>query len=111
MRATPVQHRTGPADRFGRVALNMTLPENYKSMSLLGQDAEVSVGGARYRALVDTRLAAFTEQLLKHGIPPEYTRAWYMADDEQLMAIRFTPFSARNQTPGPGAGSALELKR
>ena len=95
----------------GRIALNMTLPENYKSMSLLGRDAEVSLGGGRYRALVDTRLAAFTAQLLKHGIPPEYTRAWYMADDEQLMAIRFTPFSARNQTPGPGAGSALELKR
>jgi len=95
----------------GRIALNMTLPENYKSMSLLGRDGEVSFGGGVYRALVETRLAAFTEQLLRHGIPPEYTRAWYMADDEHLMAIRFTAYSARNQTPGPGAGSALELKR
>jgi hypothetical protein len=95
----------------GRVALNMTLPENYKSMSLLGRDAQVSFAGSAYRDLVDTRLAAFTEQLLRHGIPPEYTRAWYTADDEHLMAIRFTPSAARNQTPGPGAGSVLELKR
>jgi hypothetical protein len=94
----------------GRIALNMTLPENYKSMSLLGRDAEVRLGGGQYRALVETRMAAFTAQLLRHGIPPEYTRAWYMVDDDNLMAIRFTPFSARNQTPGPGAGSALELK-
>ena len=95
----------------GRVALNLTLPENYKSMSLLGRDAVVSFGGGAFRKLVDTRLATFTEQLLRHGIPPEYTRAWYMADDEHLMAIRFTPSAARNQTPGPGAGSLLELKR
>jgi hypothetical protein len=95
----------------GRVALNMTLPENYKSMSLLGRDAEVTAGGGRYRALVEARLAAFTAQLIKHGIPPEYTRAWYTASDEQLVAIRFTPFSARNQSPLPAAVNAQELRR
>jgi hypothetical protein len=26
------------------------------------------------------------------------------------VAIRFTPLLARNQTPGPGAGGAIELK-
>ncbi len=94
----------------GRVAVNFTLPENYKSMSLLGRDAVVSHGGSAYRALVDARHAAFREQLDRHGIPPAYTRAWYMAPDDDLVAIRFTPTSARNQTPGPAAGSALELK-
>lgn len=94
----------------GRIALNMTLPENYRSMSLLGRDAIVGHGGGAYRALVNLRLASFSEQLLRHGIPPEYTQAWYFAADEDLMAIRFTPTSARNQTPGPDAGSALELK-
>jgi len=94
----------------GNVALNMTLPENYKSMSLLGSDAEVSFAGAAFRPLVTARHAAFREQLNAYGFPPEYTGAWYTATDDQLMAIRFTPTSARNQTPGPGAGSTLALK-
>jgi hypothetical protein len=93
----------------GRVAMNVTLPENFKSMSLLGSDAVVSAGGAAFRALVTTRHAAFREQLNRYGFPPEYTNAWYAATDEQVMAIRFTPTSARSQTPGPGAGNTLEL--
>jgi hypothetical protein len=94
----------------GRVALNVTLPENFRSMSLLGSDAVVGVGGAAFRALVDMRHAAFQAQLTRYGFPPEYTSAWYAATDHQLVAIRFTPTSARNQTPGPGAGNPLELK-
>jgi hypothetical protein len=94
----------------GRIALNVTLPENFHSMSLLGRDAVVSAGGSAFRALVDARHAAFREQLERHGIPPAYTQAWYTAPDEDLVAIHFTPTSARNQTPGPAAGSALALK-
>ncbi len=94
----------------GRIALNLTLPENYKSISLLGRDAVVSHGGAAYRELVLDRYRKFQAQLDVHGIPPAYTEAWYVRPDDDLMAIRFTPFSARNQTPGPDAGSALALK-
>jgi hypothetical protein len=93
----------------GRIALNLTLPENYKSISLLGRDAVVSHGGAVFRELVLDRHHKFRAQLAVHGIPPSYTEAWYLRPDEDLVAIRFTPFSARNQTPGPDAGSALTL--
>ncbi|MES1265607.1 MAG: hypothetical protein ABUU24_08145 [Variovorax sp.] len=94
----------------GRVAVNFTLPETYKSFSLLGRDAEVSLGGGAYRELVRDRYEKFTAQLVAHGIPRSYTEAWYLRPDEDLMAIRFTPTSARNQTPGPEAGGALALK-
>lgn len=94
----------------GRVALNVTLPETYKSMSLLGRDAVVGAGGAPFRELVLDRYHKFRAQLALHGIPPSYTESWYLRPDEDLVAIRFTPFSARNQTPGPDAGSALALK-
>lgn len=94
----------------GRIALNVTLPETYQSMSLLGRDGIVSHGGAEFRALVNDRYLKFRAQLERFGIPPEYTDAWYLAPDEDLMAIRFTPVSARNQTPGPGAGSSLALQ-
>jgi hypothetical protein len=94
----------------GRIALNLTLPENYKSMSLLGRDAVVSHGGAEYRELVLDRFRRFRDQLIAHGVPPSYTEAWYLRPDDDLMAVRFTPFSARNQTPGPDAGSPLALR-
>jgi hypothetical protein len=94
----------------GRIALNVTLPETYQSMSLLGRDAIVSHGGAAFRELVDDRHRKFRAQLERHGIQNSYTDAWYLAPDEDLMAIRFTPVAARNQTPGPGAGSPLALQ-
>jgi hypothetical protein len=93
-----------------RVAVNFTLPETYKSISLLGRDAEVGPGGGGFRELVYDRFVKFRDQLAGHGIPPSYTESWYLRPDEDLMAIRFTPFSARNQTPGPDAGAALPLK-
>ena len=94
----------------GHIAVNLTLPENYRSVSFIGTDAVVRGSGAAWRPLVDERHAAFRAQLVRFGIPPEYTNAWYSADDERLVAIRFTPMVARNQTPGPGAGDAIELK-
>ena len=90
----------------GNIAVNVTLPENYRSISFIGNDAVVRGSGAAWRPLVDERQAAFCEQLKRYGIPPEYTDAWYSAPDEHLVAIRFTPMTARNQTPGPGAGDA-----
>ena len=94
-----------------RVAVNFTLPESYKSISLLGRDAEVFKVGGEYRALINDRYVKFRDQLNGHGIPASYTEAYYEPADDDLVAIRFTPFSARNQTPGPDAGAALELKR
>ncbi len=94
----------------GRIALNVTLPETYQSMSLLGRDAIVSHGGSAFRALVEDRYRKFRAQLQRHGIRESYTEAWYHPPDEDLMAIRFTPVAARNQTPGPGAGSPLALQ-
>ena len=93
----------------GRIAVNLTLPENYRSLSFIGDDAVVRGSGAAWRPLVDERHQAFSDQLLRFGIPPEYTNAWYSAPDEHLVAIRFTPTQARNQTPGPGAGNAVQL--
>lgn len=93
----------------GNIALNVTLPENYRSISFIGDDAVVRGSGSAWRPLVEERRGAFCDQLKRFGIPPEYTNAWYSAPDEDLVAIRFTPLTARNQTPGPGAGNPVKL--
>ena len=94
----------------GNIAVNITLPSNYRSISFVGNDAVVRGSGAAWRPLVTERHEAFREQLKRYCIPPDFTNAWYSASDAQLIAIRFTPTLARNQTPGPGAGSTIELK-
>jgi hypothetical protein len=92
-----------------RVSVNFTLPETCKSIGFLGRDAQVTPAGSGFRELVRDRYEKFSAQLRGHGIPDSYTQAWYLRPDEDLVAIRFTPFSARNQTPGPEAGAALAL--
>jgi hypothetical protein len=94
----------------GRVNVNLTLPSTYRSFNLAGHDATVSLGGARYRALVEARHQAFRLQLQPLGFLPEYTTVIYSVPDSDLMAIRFTPVNARNQTPGPGAGNPIGLE-
>ena len=94
----------------GNIALNLTLPANYRSLSFIGNDAIVRGSGAAWRPLVAARHEAFREQLSHYGFAPEYTNAWYSASDDELVAIRFTPMVARNQTPGPSAGNPIELK-
>src|SRR5262252_5939669 len=93
----------------GNIALNVTLPANFRSLSFIGNDAVVRGSGAAWRPLVTERHEAFRRQLNHYGFPAEYTNAWYSAPDEFLVAIRFTPMAARNQTPGPGAGNPVQL--
>src|SRR5689334_19906358 len=68
----------------GRVAVNFTLPETYKSISLLGRDAEVTRVGREYRDLIQDRYIKFRNQLEAHGIPQSYTEAYYDTPDDDL---------------------------
>ena len=45
----------------GNIAVNVTLPSNYRSMSFVGNDAIVRGSGAAWRPLVTERHAAFRE--------------------------------------------------
>src|SRR5580693_1213085 len=45
----------------GWVAVNFTLPANYRSLHVKGRDATVSIGGARYRALLKARHKAYRD--------------------------------------------------
>ncbi|MDQ8023347.1 MAG: hypothetical protein REI94_16030 [Moraxellaceae bacterium] len=91
------------------IALNMTSPATYRSMMLKGSDAVAAAAGASFRGLLETRHAAFRTNLIPLGFTLEYTSSWYSLPDEDIVAIRFTPTLAWNQTPGPGAGQALPL--
>lgn len=93
----------------GRVSVVFALPRDFRALHLKGGDAVVGRAGEALRALLDERHRAFHTQLVPYGYPEEFTSAWYTVPDEELVSIRFTPFGAWNQTPGPDAGNPMEL--
>lgn len=95
----------------GLISLVLVAPQSYRALHLKGRDAVVASGEPDYRPLTERRRVAFQAQLDGYGFPSGYTRAWYNIDETELKVIRFTPFGAWTQTPGPGAGSSVELAR
>jgi hypothetical protein len=96
----------------GRISLVFASPGSYRALHLKGRDAVVEAADdAPHHGLVARRLLAFQGQLESYGFPLGYSLALYALPEGALMAIRFTPEGAWSQTPGPGAGHALELKR
>ncbi len=94
----------------GRISLVMVAPQSYRALHLKGRDAVVEPVAPALRPLVEQRRVAFQRQLDIYGFPSAYTHAWYNSEDADLMAIRFTPYGAWTQTPGPGAGATVELR-
>lgn len=94
----------------GQVSVVFALPQDFSALHVKGSDAVVSAAGPACRALLEQSRRAFDAQLAPFGFAPDYTLAWYGVPDDDLVAVRLTPNGAWNQTPGPGAGSALELQ-
>ena len=93
----------------GRISAVFASPRNFSALHIKGEDAVVAHAGEVWHGLLHERRQAFHAQLVPYGFPEEFTSAWYTVPDEDLVYVRFTPFAAWNQTPGPGAGSAVEL--
>lgn len=96
----------------GQVAALMISPESNRTLHLKGRDAVVEPADvAAAAALLDERRAALAHSLRADGFPPDspILVAWYTVRDGDLHAISFTPWGAWDQTPGPGAGAAVEL--
>jgi hypothetical protein len=94
-----------------RISAVFSLPQTHRTLHLKGFDATVEAGAA-FRPLLESRLDAFAAQLAPYGFTRDALRAgWYAVSDQELTAIRFTISVASDQTPGPGAGRAIELFR
>jgi len=93
-----------------RISAVFVVPISYRSIHLKGVDAEV-IDAPHLRDRCDARHRALDRQLAHYGYPPEFTASWYAIPDDDLVAIRFTPIGAWNQTPGPGAGNRVDLAR
>jgi hypothetical protein len=93
-----------------RIAVVFSLPSSNRTVQLKGHDATPVPAPASDVALARRHLALFAADLAPLGWDHRFVEAGFWHDPSQLMAVRFTPDGAFAQTPGPGAGQALQLR-
>jgi hypothetical protein len=95
----------------GRIAYVAAQPDSHRTLHVKGLDAERFEPTAAHWPLFERCREHFAARVAPFGFPRETLMAmWYDLKPSQLTALRFTPCGAWDQTPGPGAGGALELQ-
>jgi hypothetical protein len=92
----------------GMIAVVFSQPSTHRTIQVKGTDAQVVRIAAGDRALAERHLLAWVDDLCSVGYGREFARTLHGEAPGALVAIRFTPTSAFQQTPGPGAGERLK---
>jgi len=91
----------------GMIAVVFSQPSTHRTIQLKGTDARVVRISPGDRALAARHLAAWVADLCSVGYQPEFARTLHGDAPRAMVAVAFTPTSAFQQTPGPGAGERL----
>ncbi|MFT7721377.1 MAG: hypothetical protein QM788_00840 [Roseateles sp.] len=94
----------------GRVAVSAGEPASYRVLHVKGVDAEVLPTGDAQWAQFQPGFEAWLRQIERFGADRRHVLA-ILGDltPADMGCVRFTPLAAWDQTPGPGAGQAIEL--
>ena len=92
--------------RTGTVAVVFSQPSTHRTIQLKGVDAAVVPTTAADRRISDRHLDSWITDIVAVGFGEEFARAVRGRAEGGLVAIRFTPTAAFEQTPGPAAGPA-----
>lgn len=88
----------------GHLAIVVARPTDDRACQVKGIFLDARPAEAQERAIVDRQWANFLDQLERIGIPRAIATGWI---NWPAVAIRLRPTAVFEQTPGPGAGSAL----
>lgn len=91
----------------GQIAVVFSEPSSNRTLQFKGGDATIAPVEPGDEALVQTYIRRFAEELGSVGHRPEVPRTLFAHRPGDLVAVRFTPTAAFDQTPGPKAGEAL----
>lgn len=98
------------AQASGRIAYVAAQPGSFRTLHVKGLDAEVFTATPDHLALFERCRERFIAQVEPFGFTRQIIMSiWYDLDVQSLVGVRFTPTAAWDQTPGPGAGNAVEL--
>ena len=91
----------------GAIAAVFTRPSTHQTLQLKGLDAEIVAPAAEDRTICAAWQESFVAELLELGYEERFARGVFAGLTGELVAVRFTPDAAFEQTPGPSAGQQL----
>ena len=91
----------------GHIAVVFSEPSTHRSVQLKASRVEMRSAGPEDAPVLAAYLASMEHEVQKVGFGPPMTRAMLAHDLEDVVAVRFTPEQAFEQTPGPRAGAPL----
>jgi len=95
----------------GHVAVVFSEPSTHRTVQLKAAGAQIRAAGEQDLPVLAAYLASMEHEIQQVGFAPPMTRAMLAHRLEDLVAVRFTPEQAFDQTPGPRAGAALGAPR
>ena len=95
----------------GHVAVVFSVPSTHRSVQLKASRVEMRNADADDAPVLARYLASMENEVQQVGFAPPLTRAMLAHRLEDVVAVRFTPEQAFDQTPGPRAGTAIGSTR
>ena len=91
----------------GQIAVVFSEPSTHRSVQLKASRVEMRNAGEADAPVLAAYLRSMEHEIQQVGFGPPVTRAMLAHRLEDVVAVRFTPEQAFEQTPGPRAGAAL----
>jgi hypothetical protein len=91
----------------GQVAVVFSAPSTHRTLQVKASRAAIRNAGPEDALVLAAYLQAMEYEIQQVGYPPPMTRAMLAHRLDDVVAVRFTPEQAFDQTPGPRAGAAL----
>jgi hypothetical protein len=91
----------------GQVAAVFSVPSTHQTVQLKASKVEMRPAGPADAPVLQEYLAAMEQEIQRVGFAPPLTRAMLAHRLDEVVAVRFAPEQAFDQTPGPRAGAAL----
>ena len=95
----------------GHIAVVFSVPSTHRSVQLKASRVEMRNADADDAPVLARYLASMENEVQQVGFAPPLTRAMLAHRLDDVVAVRFTPEQAFDQTPGPRAGTALGSTR
>jgi hypothetical protein len=91
----------------GHIAVVFSEPSTHRSVQLKASRLDMRNADAQDTPVLDRYREAMEREIQQVGFAPPLTRAMLAHRLEDVVAVRFTPEQAFDQTPGPRAGTPL----
>lgn len=94
----------------GRIAVVFSEPSTHRTVQLKASAARIRCAEPSDEAALTRYLTSMEQEVGRVGYGPAFTQAMLANRLEDVVAVSFEPLQAFDQTPGPGAGTALRFQ-